>query len=298
MFFWRWARYWLFRFVVFACRRLPDRFLYWVALRIADLNFLFDRRGREAVQANLRTALPGAAPERIYYESRWVFRNFGKYLTEFFRFRTFDRRYFDVRTTLVGKRHIDDALAGGKGCIGVSAHLSNWELGGAALARQFGYPVTAAVVMNRDPRINSLFMRERESANIQAVDIYAPGAIRRLHRALKDNRFVAILGDRDPTGGGVTIEFFGKPCRFPQGPARLSLATGAPILPGHAIRRSNDSFCVEMFPPVPIPETGARDERVRAVTQAYARVLEEAIRRHPEEWTVFYPIWEQEWEPT
>jgi KDO2-lipid IV(A) lauroyltransferase len=288
-------RYVLFSLVVFLCNRLPGRFLYWIALRVADLNyFIFDRAGREAVKANLRQVLPEASEARIIYETRWVFRNFGKYLTEFFRFTKFDQAFFEKHVAIRGTEHIDQALAGGKGCIALSAHLSNWELGAAALAMA-KYPANVVVAMHRYGRINDMFMKERESTGLKVVDMRM--APRQVMKLLKNNEVICILGDRDPTEQGIEVEFFGRLARFPQGPARFSIATGAPIVPGFCLRRTNDSFTIVFQKPIAPPEHGTREEKTRALTQLYAKVIEEAIRWHPEEWGVFYPVWDGEWKP-
>lgn len=290
----QYIRYVLFSLIILLCRLLPGRFLYWIALRVADLNYLFDSRGVKAVQANLRQVLPGAGEERIVYESRWVFRNFGKYLTEFFRFRSFGRRFFDKHVAVNGQEHVDKALAAGKGAILLSAHLSNWELGAAAMHMVCGYKVNVIAAMHRYGRVNNLFMRERESMGIRVID--ARNAPRRVIAALRDNEVVGILGDRDPSEAGVEVDFFGRPCRFPQGPARLALSTGAPLIPGFVLRRTNDSFTIFFEPPVETPpESLERAERVRLMTQAYAKKVENAIRWHPEEWGVFYNVWDEEW---
>ncbi len=288
-------RYLLFSLVVFLCHVLPGRFLYWIALRVADLNyFIFDPKGREAVKSNLRQVLPDASEERIVYETRWVFRNFGKYLTEFFRFRSFDKRFFDKHVAIRGKEHIDAALQKGKGALLLSAHLSNWELGAAAMHALCGYKANVVVAMHRYGRVNELFMRERESMGLNVIDMRT--APRQVMRALKRNEVICILGDRDPTEQGVMVDFFGRPCRFPQGPARFALAMGSPIIPGFCLRRTNDSFTIVFEPPILPPTSGNKDENVRLMTQQYARVVEEAVRWHPEEWGVFYPVWEGEWE--
>ncbi|MFH0911506.1 MAG: lysophospholipid acyltransferase family protein [Planctomycetota bacterium] len=281
--------------ILLLCLTLPTRFLYWVAIRLADLNWALDARGRNAVKANLRTILPDAAECRIEYEARWVFRNFGRYLSEFFRFRHFDADFFEKHTAIRGKEHIDAALARGRGCIVLSAHLSNWELGAAALHRVGHYPVNVVVELHETRRLEELFLRERSSVDLGIIPTRQAG--RAVMRALQRNEIVCILGDRDPSEHGVTVEFFGRPCRFPQGPARFAIATQAPIVPGFVLRRTNDSFTVSFEPPIPVPATGTKREKVLAMTQAHARVIEEAIRWHPEEWTVFYRVWEEEWTP-
>ena len=291
------VRYILFRLVITVCNVLPQRFLYCIALRIADLNYFWlDRKGRAAVESNLRGILPDATQARIDKEARWVFRNFAKYLTEFFRFRHFNLEWFRTNMAIFGMHHIEKALAEGKGCITSSAHLSNWELGAAGLSIMGGKKLTVSVAMHRYGKINDLFMREREAVGLRVADMEKDAA-RVMMRALRRNEVIGVMGDRDPTHQGVMVQFQGRPCRFPQGPARLSLATGAPVVPAFCLRRSNDSFSMVFLPPIPIPEEGTRDEKVVKMTQAFADIIAETIRVHPEQWAVFYPFWEADWKP-
>ena len=290
-------RYVLFRMIIALCNFLPQRLLYAIALRIADLNYFFlDKSGRRAVEDNLRRVLPDAPAARIEKEARWVFRNFAKYLTEFFRFRHFTLDWFKVNMAMFGLNHVEEALAAGRGCVTSSAHLANWELGAAGLSILGGKTMTVSVAMHRYGRINDLFMRERRSMGLRVVDMEKDAA-RQMLRALRRNEVVGGMGDRDPTEQGVMVNFFGRPCRFPQGPARLSIATGAPLVPVFCLRRTNDSFSMIFLPPIPIPEKGDRDGKVREMTQMFADVIASTIRVHPEQWAVFYPFWDAEWKP-
>lgn len=290
-------RYLLFRFLILICNLMPQRLLYFFALRVADLNYYWvDRTGRKVVENNLRQVLPDAIPARIDKETKWVFRNFAKYLTEFFRFTHFDLEWFKTNMAMFGLEHVEEALAKGKGCITSSAHLSNWELGAAGLSILGGKKMTVSVAMHRYGKINDLFVRERESAGLRVADMEKDAA-RAMLRALRRNEVVGVMGDRDPTEQGVIIQFFGKPCRFPQGPARLSLATGAPIIPAFCFRRSNDSFSTVFHPPIPIPEEGTKEEKVVKMTQCFADIIADTIKVFPEQWGVFYPFWDGVWKP-
>ncbi len=58
-----------------------------------------------------------------------------------------------------------------------------------------------------------------------------PDVSRIVLKALRDNRIVCLLSDRDLTGDGVEVEFFGERTTLPAGPATLALRTGAALLP-------------------------------------------------------------------
>jgi len=263
--------------------------IYWAAHQVADFNYLVDRRGRKAVQDNLRVILGPSAPElRVRYEARWVFRHFGKYLAEFFGYRRFGARFIDTYVDLVGREHLDNALARGRGAIMITAHISNWEIGAALLARE-GYELISVAQMHPEPDVNEMFRRQRTSRGYNVIPI--EGAYRRCVQALKENKVVCFVGERNVGEGGTVVEFFGRPCMFPQGPARIALATGAPLIPGFVIRRPNNSFVGIMEPPIEVPATGSRKEKALAMTQAYARIVERYIRQFPSQWGVFFRVW-------
>jgi len=288
-------RYWLFRLLMFSTSVLPQRFAYWVALRIADLGyFLGDRKGRKAIMKNLRRVFPDEPESRIIFEARWVFRNWGKYLTEFFRFSCFNETYFLRHTSSTGLKNVTQPLKDKRGTLIMSAHLSNWEMGAAYLSVKHGLPVNVVAAQHVYDKIDKMFINERKSKGVEVI--YTHEAGRKVMRALKSNEIVCILGDRDVTGGGLEVEFFGKPCAFPQGPARLAMKTGAALIPGFVLRRTNDSFVVQFQDELKFPEEGTKDEKVKAVIEEYARRLEQMIREHPEEWPAFYDVWEEKWE--
>ena len=279
---------------MFSTTVLPARFAYWVSLRIADLGyFLGDRKGRDAVKRNLRQVLPTESEGRIIYETRWVFRNWGKYFTEFFRFSSYDRAFFLKHTSVINLHHITDALKAGKGCIIMSAHVSNWELGAAYLAVRMGMNVSVVAARHVSERINRLFISQRTAMGINVI--YTEEAGVKVLRALKNNGVVCILSDRDVGGSGVEAKFFGRSCKFPQGPLRFAIKSGAMCLPGFVTRRTNDSFVVDFKEPIVFPQDLSKSEKVRYGLGEYVKYLENFIRLHPEEWPVFYDVWDEQW---
>src|SRR6266404_153397 len=243
--------YWL-KFAEVLSRLLPRRLSYGVARRVADFYVLFDKRGRECVISNLKQiqASSGVAlsPRALHSLARENFLNFAKYLVDFFKFLRIDRRRMD-RIVHYGNLPtvLDGLLEHGKGVIFVSAHLGNWELGAAALAA-LGYKFNAVALWVPDEKLNSLYQQYRKSRGIHPIPFGR--AARECIRALRRNEVVAVIGDRDFTGGRDTVEFFGQPARLPDGPAKLALATGAPILPTFMVRTQDDTFTYVLGEPI------------------------------------------------
>ncbi len=283
------VRYFWFRLISFLATTLPRRSADWVAHRVADFNYLVDRRGRKAVEDNLRVILGPRAPEtRIRHEAKWVFRHFGKYLIEFFGYQRFGSEFIETYVDAMGLEHLDRALKKGRGAIVMTAHFSNWEICAAVLAHT-GYEVISVAQMHPEADVSEFFRKQRASRGYNVIPI--EGAYRRCVQWLKQNKVVGFVADRNVGEGGAVVEFFGRPCLFPQGPARIALATGAPMLPGFVIRRPNNSYLGIMEPPIPVPETGSRRAKALKMTQSFATIVESYIRRFPAQWGVFFRVW-------
>ncbi len=277
----------------FIARVLPRRVGYGCARRLADVYVLCDRRGRECVIGNLKRILghKGVHLSRraLRVLARENFLNFAKYLVDFFHFLHLSPKQLQELVDFGdGRQVLDGLLARGKGIIILSAHLGNWELG-AAVVSQLGYKFNAVALWQPDPRLNNLYQSYRQARNINPIPFGR--AARGCIAALRRNEIVAVVGDRDYTGGMQTVEFFGKPARLPDGPAKLALATGAPILPVFCSRQPNDTYRFVWGDPI---DADKDREGVDPVMRRIAAALEIHISAMSEQWFLFHDLWDPE----
>jgi phosphatidylinositol dimannoside acyltransferase len=101
---------------------------------------------------------------------------------------------------------------------------------------------------------------------------------------------VALVADRDLSGGGVEVEMFGRTRRMPAGPALLALSAGAPLISGPTY--TTPDGWVEVLTPVSIEPTDRRKDDIIALTRALAAAFEHAIAAAPPDWHLFQPGWE------
>ncbi len=188
-----------------------------------------------------------------------------------------------------GLEHLDHALAGGSGAIMATPHLGGWDPGGAWFTQR-GYPLTVVVEPLEPPEVFEWFADFRRSIGMEIVPL-GPGAGTALIRALKANRPIALVSDRDIQGGGVEVEFFGETTTLPSGPATLALRTGAPLLPVAVYFRNPEGYHGVVRPPLVVERQASLREDVTRITQALAGELEMFIRRAPEQWHLLQPNW-------
>lgn len=282
--------YILYRIGVFLALALPLRISYFMAALIADAYCCLSAEDRKAVVANLRVVLGDTVGDKKLQEmAREVFKNFAKYLVDFFRFTKIDKDYIARFVRLEGLERIDAARARGKGAILLSAHIGNWELGGAALSLS-GYPVSAVVLTHQNKKINDFFTRQRLKGKMRPIEIGA--SLKACYRTLKGNGLLALLGDRDFTKNGLSIEFFGKTTLIPKGPAVFAYREGAAILPTFMVREPDDTFRLFIGEPIYADRQQSEELAVVELAKRYLLAIESCIRRHPSQWYVFRDLWE------
>ena len=266
-------------------QRLSERLPLGAALRIAERTadgwWAWSRRDRAAVDRNLSQILGQAAPRTM---SRQVFRNFGRYLVEFF---TMHRRAAQA-VRVEGRQNLDAARRDGRGAIIHTGHLGNWEVG-AATIRRMGQAMSVVALPHADPRLDRLFTDQRRRCALEVIPI-GPGAAQRSLAALRRGELVGLLGDREFGRHGVPLTFLGRTTTLPDGPALLSLRSRAPIVPSFLLRDAADRFRLSIEPPIWPESSRAVADAVTALTRRYATVLERYIHQEPTQWLMFHPV--------
>lgn len=282
--------YYAYRLGEFLALRVPIRISYRVACLAADLCCYFCLADRRAVMSNINVVTAGklglAEERRI---ARQVFRNFAKYLVDFFRFSIVDRDYIDKFVRIEGLNNIDEALSKGKGVIALSAHIGNWELGGSVLSLS-GYPLSAVVLTHKHKKVNEFFKKQRLAGMVKPIEIGM--ALKECYRVLKDNKILALMGDRDFTGNGFRIKFFGKKALIPKGPSAFSYRIGSAIVPTFMVREDDDTFRLIFEKPIYPDRSIEEDASARQLTERYLSVIESYITARPAQWYAFRKIWE------
>ncbi len=289
-------RYYLFELLRFVVHLIPPRLAYAIGAFLAEANYIFSRRSKPDLRANLVRVLDylgedtesRAARRRLRILIRKNFRNFSYYLVDFFRFSRFDAEKMKRLVRFEGRENVDAALAGGKGALGVTAHVGNWELGGMMLALA-GYPVHAIALSHQNTRLNRLFVNQRGLTGMNVIPV-GRAALRSL-RALKKNELVLILGDRDVTERGVETEFFGRKVAIPRGPAGLAARSGAAVFFGYLVRESTHRYRAVFRPPLEIDRTASREEQEVQIIRGLVREMEACIASHLDQWYMYYPVW-------
>jgi phosphatidylinositol dimannoside acyltransferase len=255
---------------------------------------------RAIVERNLSriTGLEPGSPalEKLIVDA---YRSYARYWLETFRLVREGKEFFLERFGCVDKHNLDGVLERGKGAVVAVGHLGNWDAAGAWVGATGRRLVTVAEVL-KPKRMFDFFVNHRARLGM-TIFAAESGVTDKLVASVESGAVVAILGDRDLKGRGPLVEFFGEPVHLPAGPAAVALRAGVPlIVAGVYERRLPDGrrgWVAHMSTPIELPEGKTTDEAIAFLTQEMARLLEDFIARHPEQWHVFQPFWEADREP-
>lgn len=280
--------YVLYRIGQFIALHLPLKITYRIATFCSDLHYLVANKDRKYVKENLKAIFPEKSSREVRRIRIRMARNFAKYLVDFFRFEKLDVEYIKKNIRIENVTYFDEAISKNKGVVVLSAHLGNWELGAVVVAL-LGYHFWVVALPHKEKKVNDFFNFQRESKGIKIIPLGK--AARKSLDILRDNGLLALAGDRDFTGRGAIIDFFGKPAIFPEGPAALSLKTGASIVPGFMLRNPDDTFTLRIEKPLEFTSTGDKNEDKKQLMKKYIKIFEQYIRQYPDQWYMFKRFW-------
>lgn len=271
-------------------RRTPERAGRAVFQRLADRSWRAHDESTRGLERNLRRLVgPGATDAQLRALSRAGMRSYMRYYYEMFRLPAMSEEYVLGRTRATGIEVLEKHVRSGRGVVAALPHMGNWDHAGAWIALR-GTPLTTVAQRLRPESLFQRFTAYRESLGMEVLPLTGgSGTVGTLARRLRGGGLVCLLADRDISGTGLEVDFFGERARVPAGPAALALNTGAALMPV-SLWYDGPHWNIRVHDEIPVAGGATRAERVQATTQELVRVFEGAIAEHPEDWHMLQPV--------
>jgi KDO2-lipid IV(A) lauroyltransferase len=254
----------------------------WVLGRaVGRLYYLVDARHRRVVRENLRASSLGLGESEVQALSRACFTHFGALLFTTLRLLKTNPEEIRRITRIEGREHLEAAFKEGKGIIGVTGHLGNWELMGLALS--LGGWKMAVIGRELDNPLLEARLRTFRTAFGNSV-IPKDGAVRSSIKALKAGQLIAFLLDQDALTAGVFVKFMGRWASTFSTAGMLAVRFDLPILPCSSRVDPDGVLTLTAFPPFHAPNTGNPARDAWNATQRMTSWLESQVRANPSQW--------------
>jgi len=209
---------------------------------------------------------------------------------EFAHFPRYTKQNIDRVVLLDGFENFAAAQAKGKGVLFLTGHMSAWELAPFAQAL-FGHPLHFLVRPIDNPRVDALVTKYRcLSGNLP---IEKNQSARAVLKVLAANGTVGVLADQNTLlAEGVFVDFFGVLASTTAGLARFALHTGAAVVPVFLHwDKELPKYRLSFEPQVELVRSGDEDSDIRENTQRFTRIIENYIRRYPDQWLWLHRRW-------
>jgi len=265
-------------------RVIPLKVADRIAISIALLSFRFSRARREQILTNLRHVFAGEHVGRHQMEQymKNTFINYARAMVDFLRLSYITEADFNVYVE--GIENIYDALRHERGCIMLTMHIGNWDYAGCYLAAR-GVPMSA-LVEETDPEMYELYKRHRERTGMITFPLSKAG-YGFLH-TIRNNRVLAVLGDRDIANKGVTVDFFDGKRSIPRGLGEIIIKRKIPVVFGYLVfNPSRHGSRYLGWIDAPVVFDGIEDE----FNEVMVNKFEQLIRRFPDQWMLFQNDW-------
>jgi len=284
-------RYRAFKAVQSVTERLPRSWAYAFAVLAARFAWWFSPLARPRLEYNLKVAFPElvedeAALRRISWRN---FRNHAKAYADLMMLPRTRVEAMRASLKVRGLEYLEEARDLGKGVLVVSCHMGSYEV----VAAIWSATLAPVSFFAEELEPKALFEWYRDTRARLGISVLTldHGGLRKVLQALRDEEMVITAIDRDITGTGYLMPFFGRLAPIPLGPAAIALRTGVPLFPVCVYRLPDDTYMAEGAPLVIAKSTGdAKADQIRT-TEEVLRQIETFIRRHPEQWHVPHRLW-------
>lgn len=273
-----------------AVKRMPEPVVDRAFRAMADRTYAKNGPSVRQLRANLARVIPEARSAILEETTHEGVRRYLRYWSEAFRLPAWSpQRLRDTFDLVAGLDELDAAVAAGGGAVMVSSHSGNWDHAGAWACDRYGGLVTVAERLKPEGLYDK-FVAYRQSLGMEVLAHGDDDTFRTLLRRLEEGKLVCLVADRDLSGSGVPVDFFGETASMPAGPAMLSLLTGAPLMPV-GLWHVDGGLQGRVGSALPHPEGVPRKEQTAALTQSMADAFAGNIAEHPEDWHMMQRLW-------
>jgi KDO2-lipid IV(A) lauroyltransferase len=261
-----------------------------LAIGLGQVVYLLHFRLRQVGMRNLAMVFPEKTVAERARILRGVFTSLGRQLAELCQFPKYTVENLDEVVAYDGLENYERAYAQGKGVLFLTAHFGGWELSAFAHSLH-GHWLHIVMRPMDNEYLDRLLQHYRTMHGNKTVA--KDDFVRGLLAAMKAGETVGILMDTNMTPPqGIFVDFFGIPACTASGLARIALRTDAAVVPGFTIwDPALGKYRLRFDPALQLIRTGHLEADIAANTQMFTKVIEDYVRKYPDQWLWVHRRW-------
>lgn len=182
------------------------------------------------------------------------------------------------------KEKLAELFTSGGGRLYLTAHLSNWEIIGAYVARHCGRPLTVIGRTMDNEVLQTELANIRSNYGVKVISKDDKSGALSALRSLKRGEAIGALIDQDTTVDSIQVPFFGHSAKTPSVLIEAALRMKAKIFGIFLIRKAPGKFEI-----ITTDFSSILDSK--EVLISYSQFLEKLVKDHPEQWVWVHKRW-------
>lgn len=263
-----------------ALAKLPLGVLYALAYPLYVIGYYGFEFRRDVVLSNLRNSFPDKSDQELKQLAKLSFKRLIYVMIEAIKTSTLNEEEIRKRVRFTNPELVSQYADQDQSVILLAAHHCNWEWLLSACSLQLSFPIDAVYKPLHDPIVDEMMRRSR--SRFGARPIPNKNALIEIMQRRKEVRGFAMVADQSPLRKEEKYwtKFMNQDSSFAVGAQKIAQLTKYPVFFVHMKRLAQGYYEVtfEQIGEPPYEKGGY------AITERYARALENMILESPEDW--------------
>lgn len=275
---------------------MPFALLHFFADILAWIGYYIIRYRRKVVRTNMQNAFPEASLSQIKSYEKRFYRHFCRQIFDSFKLMSFSKKTAASHISFEGLDVLEDLRKDGADVVFLMmGHYGNWEYFTAAplMINSIGFDLHQIYRPLKSKPVDRLMknLRERFGAYCIAKEDVGRSVVSLYRHPINQGRtaLVVFIADQTPSVNNIHYftNFLNQPSAFFTGAERIAAKLDIPIVFMDVIREDDTHYkgVISLLSRHP------NDEKPGAVTERYAALMDQTIRRDPPYWLWSHKRW-------
>tara|TARA_B100000029_G_scaffold336932_1_gene329077 strand:- start:529 stop:1389 length:861 start_codon:yes stop_codon:yes gene_type:complete len=242
-------------------------------------------RSNYKIQKNLENSNIGNSDKdrKIIINNMWG--NYGRIFAEYMYIKNYRQNSLTNNIEVVGQNILEEIKNDNKPVIFISGHFNNFELMAMHLEKS-GIDLAAIYRPLNNKFLNPLMEKIRKKYICKKQIKKGISGTKETLKYFKKGTSIALMIDQR-VSEGISCNFFNKKALTTTIPAQFVKKFNCKVIPIYIERKNRYQFRLEIFKPIEF----FKNENIEIITSDLNKILEEMIKRNPDQWIWTHNRW-------
>ncbi len=272
-------------------RYIPFKVVHFLSNVIAFLLRRVVKYRTQVVRDNLKRCFPDYNIKQIHKIEKAFYYNVSDILLEGLKGLTMSEQEIVKRFKILNPEILDQYYSKNQSVICLAGHYANWEWGIQAVNPQIQHQAVSIYKALSNNYLEDYFHQQRSRLGMHLYPMEETRLA--FQKVLEQPSAIILASDQSPsnTSKSIIVDFFNDRIGFIHGAEAYAMKTGLPVIyfDVQRVKRSYYTLEIKELHPANTPL------KKGVLTQKYASMLEEVIKKKPEDWLWSHKRWKHDY---